>query len=165
MAEELEEETNKEINEIELKSYYYYDSQQGEETSKNIYAVLLPSNNIIYVKRQVNKQQVLISSNIPLNYIHNNNFIKLWRDRKNNLLYSLTSISEPLFSHLIFNEELFKLQISNDLYEDKITFNIKDNVILHKITLHDSFFINTSKYISGILTYALYLVYIKPLLY
>jgi hypothetical protein len=163
VSEELENIENVKKNEIELKAFYFMDSNQGQETSKYIYPVLLPSNNIIYIKQQIQKQQILIPLNIPLYYIHNNTFLKLWKDRKNNLLYNITSISLPLFSRIIFNEELFIIKISNDLYEGKITFNIKDNNILYKITLNDSFFIKIGKYLGSILTYALYILYIKPL--
>jgi hypothetical protein len=165
VSEELEQNENNNINEIELKSYYYYDSQQGEETSKNIYAVLLPSNNIIYIKHQIQKQQVLIPLNIPLYYIHNNNFLKIWKDSKENLLYSITSIDEPLFTKLLFNEELFNIKINSEIEDNILSIIINDNKNTYKIKIDDEFFINTNKYLGSILAYALYILYIKPILY
>ena len=165
MAEELENIENVKINEIELKAFYFMDINQGLETSKNIYALLLPSSNIIYIKQQVQKQQVLIPLYIPVYYIHNNNFLKLWRDRKNNLLYSITSISEPLFSKMLFNENLYNIKILNETEDNKIILTISDNSTTYKITIYDNFFSQTSKYISNLLGYALYILYIKPLLY
>ncbi|MGC9133641.1 MAG: hypothetical protein ACP5GJ_04545, partial [Nanopusillaceae archaeon] len=91
--------------------------------------------------------------------------IKLWKDSKNNLLYSITSIDEPLFTKLIFDENLFKIKIYDEINDSELILNIEDNKILYKIKITDNFFINVNKYVGNLLAYALYILYFKPLLY
>ena len=165
VCEKLEQNENISVNEINLKTYYFFDINQGEESSKNIYPILLPSYNIIYVKHQIQKRQILIPLNIPVNYIHNNVYLKLWKDSKENLLYNITSIDEPLFTQLIFDENLFKIKIYDEINDSELILNIEDNKILYKIKITDNFFINVNKYIGSLLAYALYILYFKPLLY
>jgi hypothetical protein len=165
MEEEMNEKENKEINEIEINAFYYHDSFQGLETSKNIYPLLLPSSNIIYIKRQIQKQQILIPFYVPVYYIHNNTYLKLWIDSKENLLYSITSISEPLFSKMLFNEDLYNIKINSEIEDNTLSLIVSDNNNTYKIKITDNFFLQISKYIGTLLGYALYILYIKPLLY
>ena len=75
------------------KAYYFLDGQQGSEASRNILALMLPSEKIIFIKKRVNgKDQVLI----PLKH----SYIKLWKDSKDNILYNTTYIDSPLFTHM-----------------------------------------------------------------
>jgi hypothetical protein len=141
---------------IDIRSFYYYDSHQGCEYSKNIIAVLLPSGNVIYIKRRVNGDQILV----PL---QNDRFLKIWKDSKNNILYSITTISEPLFTELIM--------VKNELYgttaeiteDGVITVTIVNNK-RYEIKLNGQFWKQIECSLKDELALSLYHLFISPII-
>ncbi|MGC9079896.1 MAG: hypothetical protein ACP5G1_04115 [Nanopusillaceae archaeon] len=135
-----------------VKSFYYYDSKQGCEHSKNIFAILLPSMKTIFVKSRVYGDQVLI----PLN----GKFLKIWRDDKNNLLYNITDISEPLFTKMFKTENIYGTTAE---IEDGIKATIIVDNKKYEIELNDKFFKSINCGMKDMLALALYHLYISPL--
>jgi len=141
------------------KAYYFLDGQQGSEASRNILALMLPSEKIIFIKKRVNgKDQVLI----PLKH----SYIKLWKDSKDNILYNTTYIDSPLFTKLIllkdFNEEdafTTSNEHSSSSYIDDYNANIK-----YEIRIYSEFFRDIADYLNDSLAFALYHLFVKPLI-
>jgi hypothetical protein len=136
----------------EIKAYYFYDYNQGSEYSENIIAVLLPSMNTFFIKKRIKGDQILI----PLS---NNRFLKLWKDSRGNLLYNITCIAQPLFTHLYTTKNISGGTKSID--EDGITITIETNNAQYEIKINEEFFKTVECSFKDDLALALYHLYIS----
>ena len=139
---------------------YFYDSSQGDETSRHINALLLPSGDVLYIKKKANERdQVFVKLNT-----RKPAFLKLWKDTKGYLLYTISSFSEPLFSYmklLDFHGSAF----STTSESSSMSFiNNDDNDITYEIEVFSDFFGDIAEQLNDMLAFALYHIYIKPLL-
>ena len=145
----------------EIRSFYFYDHNQGNEYSENIIAVLLPSSETIFIKRRIKGDQVLI----PLKQFKNR-FLKIWKDGKGNLLYNVSTIAEPLFTHLYKAKDIEGGTKSIGINDDSITIVIVDNFDNKKyeIQINEEFFKQIDSCMKDMLALALYHLYVAPLI-
>ncbi len=146
---------------VVIRPIYFHSVEVYGDFSKNVFAILTPNWWSTFFIKRTNKDKILLYN--P----KNDSVLKMWLDKNKQMLYTITSIEEPLFTHL-YTPRL-TLEYDFNVYNDSVIFSVSDsidnnNTIDFEISDKVLMSLTVSDWQREALIYSLYHLYIKPII-